>query len=292
MRIGVHPNNIHLALAERWPGALASLDPVFVPYAEGRDSAALLRDGTIDLCGTGSTPPIAAEAAGLDVAYVAASSPRPANGGILVAPDGRARAVAIRSVADLRGRRVALIDGSFHTYLLAKVLEGVGLSLSDVVRVELSPGASLRALDDGEVDAWVAMAPLLDQALAAGRAHLLAPCGATIPNRSVFWTLGERGLSGRDVAQIAAALAAFGDAIGAAPDRAADLLAEGRLAGVDRAAWRRAIGSRDWRIVPADAGLLAEQQAEADTLARHGALPHPVRLSGRIGPTPAPGAAA
>ncbi|MGO8374092.1 ABC transporter, partial [Rhizobium ruizarguesonis] len=42
MRIGVHPHNLHLRLARLWPGAFVDLQPIFVSYAEGRATAALL----------------------------------------------------------------------------------------------------------------------------------------------------------------------------------------------------------------------------------------------------------
>ena len=42
MKIGVHPNNLHLRLARLWPGAFEEFDPEFVAYREGRDTAALL----------------------------------------------------------------------------------------------------------------------------------------------------------------------------------------------------------------------------------------------------------
>jgi len=263
-RIGVHPNNLHLFLAERWPGAFAGLDAVFVSYTEGRDSARLLLEGRIDICGTGSTPPILARAAGADVRYVAASAPRPANGGIVAAPDG-----PIRTIADLVGRRVALLDGSFHTYLLARALEAVGCSLRDVTRVELSPAASLAALGAGTVDAWVAMAPLLDRAIDDGQARLILRCGDSIPNRSVFWTLDRRGVSAGVLDGFTAALSGLGRAIAADPARAAGLLAG---TGADVSAWVRTIAERDWSIFPAGAAILAEQQDEADTLMRHGDL--------------------
>jgi len=96
-----------------------------VTYREGRDTAALLEKGDIHFGGTGSTPPIEADARELSAVYIAASAPRPANGAILVRRDS-----PIRSAADLSGKRISLIDGSFHTYLLARSLEGAGLSLS------------------------------------------------------------------------------------------------------------------------------------------------------------------
>ncbi len=273
LRIGVHPNNLHLLLASRWPGeAWAGVE--FVPYAEGRDSAALLRDGAIDLCGTGSTPPILAGAQGLPVRTLAASATRPANGALVVAATS-----AMTGPADLAGRRVALLDGSFHTYLLARALDTVGLRLPDVERVELSPAASQRALAAGEVDAWVAMAPLLGPAVAAGSVRVLAANTGLIPNRSLFWTLATRGLGPAAVAQVTGALVRFGGTVAADPDTAAGLLADARANDAGRAAWRDAVATRDWTILPVSPAILAEQQQEADTLRRHGDLAMEVRAA-------------
>jgi ABC-type nitrate/sulfonate/bicarbonate transport system substrate-binding protein len=267
IKVGVHPNNLHLFLARRWDDAFGDCDVTFVPYAEGRSSARQLEDGSIDVCGTGSTPPIIAQANGLDVLYIAASASRPANGGIVISPSSR-----IRGVEDLKGCRIALLDGSFHTYLLARVLESAGLRLPDVKRAELSPGASLHALSNGEVEAWVAMAPLLDQSLKAGKARLLAVCGDTIPNRSVFWTLRRRELPADELDAFVRSLVAFGEKISSEPARAARLLADEGADQADLAAWKKAVETRDWHIVPASPEIIAEQQVEADTLLRHGDL--------------------
>ena len=277
LRVGVHPNNLHLVLAQAMPGAFAGLDAEIVPYSEGRSSAKLLAKGHIDVCGTGSTPPILAQAAGMNVVYLAASAPRPANGGLLVG-----RASPIEAISGLKGARVALLDGSFHTYLLARELERVGLQLGDVHRVELSPAASLRALQAGEVDAWVAMAPLLDQSVAAGRVRLLARCGDTIPNRSVFWTLRDRAVPASLLDDFVACLARLGRDIAADPLRAARVLADGGAAEADVAAWRSVVAARDWSIVPAGHDILAEQQAEADTLLRHASLERAIDLAAAL----------
>lgn len=279
LRIGVHPSNLHLTLASHWPDAFSALDPEFVFYPEGRDTGRELSEGCIDVGGTGSTPPIISQVAGLDVLYVAASATRPANGGVLVA-----KRSSIQSVKDLVGKKVALLDGSFHTYLLARVLEGEGLLLKDVERVERAPAPSRDALIAGKVDAWVAMAPLLGQTIADGGARLLVPCGATIPNRSVFWTLGRRKLSPATIDAFVAELARIGAAIASEPDRAARILADLKLGGVDAASWGKAIRERDWSIVPADATIIAEQQDEADTLFRHGDFANRIDLTAALWP--------
>lgn len=271
MKIGVHPSNLHLRLAQAWPGAFEGLEPAFVPYPEGRDTAKLLAGGAIDFGGTGSTPPIAAEAAGLAVVYLAASVPRPANGGLFVRADS-----AVRSVGALRGKRITLVDGSFQTFLLARSLEAEGLRLGDVETVELAAASSLPALLDGSADGWIAMAPRLEQALDDPRLRLIARCGATIPNRSLFWTLAGRGMPENAHAAIATELARIGAEVSRDPRRAAELLA--RAGDADAAAWERVVRSRDFRVVPADDAILREQQDEADTLFRHGYFPRAVRL--------------
>ncbi|KAA6487765.1 ABC transporter substrate-binding protein [Agrobacterium rhizogenes] len=263
LRIGFHPNNLHLSLAARWPGAFADFDPEFVPYQEGRETAAKLAAGAFDIGGTGSTPPILAAASGLSVIYAAGSSPRPANGAILVN-----RQSEIESLADLKGRSVALVDGSFLTYFLAKGLEEAGFELPDVHRHDLLPVPSRDALRSGAIDAWVAMAPHLEQSLSSGEFRVLAHCGATIPNRSTFWTIRERGLSADVIDGFASELARIGNKIQSDPEKAAALLSENGTE-VERRAWTRVVNERDWRVGPASDVILREQQAEADTLFRH-----------------------
>jgi ABC-type phosphate/phosphonate transport system substrate-binding protein len=267
LRIGVHPNNLHLLLAQHWPGAFRGLDVKFVPYPEGRDTGRLISENAFDIGGTGSTPPIISQVAGINVRYVAASVPRPANGAILIR-----KGSSIKQVSDLSGRKIALLDGSFHTYLLARVLEGEAKRLKDVSRVELSPEPSRVALAAGDVDAWIAMAPHLAEALASGEFEQLVACGATIPNRSVFWTISERGLSASSVRAATAGLIDLGQQIGNNLDTAARILSDLKIGGAGFATWRQAVAGRDWHIVAASSEILAEQRDEADTLYRHGEL--------------------
>lgn len=277
MKIGVHSNNLHLRLARLWPGAFADFAPEFVFYGEGRDTGALLDQGAIHFGGTGSTPPIEADAQGLGVVYIAGSAPRPANGAILVRKDS-----PIRSVAALAGQRVALIDGSFHTYLLARSLETEGLGLSDVIRIESATRDAQQDLLDGEVDAWVTMSPRLEKALDRDDLHLLVRCGSTIPNRSLFWTLERYALSPDTRLAIARELDRVGRAVMADIDKAAALLAAQPGSEGDAGSWARVLRSRDFTVVPADREILAEQQDEADTLFRHGHFQKPV-ATGRAG---------
>lgn len=273
MRIGVHPNNLHLRLARLWPGSFAGFEPEFVSYLEGRDTASLLESGKIHFGGTGSTPPIEADAIGLDVRYIAASAPRPANGAIFARADGD-----IRTVADLAGKRISLVDGSFHTYLLARSLEGEGLGLPDVTRIESGNHDSLKELLEGRVDAWVAMSPRLEKVFDRGDLRLIVRCGSTIPNRSLFWTLERHWLSEETVSAIVSELGRIGREVTANVRKAAELLAAEEGSEGDADSWERVLRSRDFSVVAADDAILDEQQQEADTLYRHGHFSNPVAL--------------
>ena len=47
LKIGVHPSNLHLTLAQHWPGAFPDVDVTFVTYPEGRDTGRQLAEGRI-----------------------------------------------------------------------------------------------------------------------------------------------------------------------------------------------------------------------------------------------------
>lgn len=265
MKIGVHPSNLHLRIAQVWPDAFAALDGEFVAYREGRDTGRLITEGKIDFGGTGSTPPITAALGGLPVNYIAASAPRPANGAILVRADS-----PIKSTSDLKHRRIGLVDGSFQTYYLARNLEEAGLSLADIERIEPEVNDALPALLDGRVDAWIAMAPRLENALERDDIRLLSRCGSTIPNRSLFWTLESSGLDAQTRLKIALELARIGREITADPHQAARRLVESGATEASLQGWEKVIASRDFTVIPADETILTEQQTEAEVLHRHG----------------------
>ena len=89
-----------------------------------------LNVGSVDFGTTGETPPIFAQAAGADLQYVAYEPAAPKGEAIVVAKDS-----PLKSVKDLKGKRVALNKGSNVHYLLVKALEKAGLKYEDVQTV-------------------------------------------------------------------------------------------------------------------------------------------------------------
>lgn len=268
MKIGVHPFNLHLRIASVWPKAFADFDPGFVHYGEGRDTLCLLVEGRIDVGGTGSTPAVLAAASGHPVIYLAGSVPRPANGGIFLRADSK-----VSRVAELAGKRVALIKGSFHTYLLARALEAEGLSLSDLHTVEPPNAQLIDLLLSGEIDAWIAMSPQIERTERRADLRLLVRCGTMIPNRSLFWTLAGRQLDESTRAAFATELAHLGAEIDANPQEAAARLVKGGAKEATVEEWTTVIRGRSFAIEAANAQILTEQAEEEAVLRRHRYLP-------------------
>ena len=101
--------------------------PTFTEFPGGPQLLEALNVGSIDFGHAGEAPPIFAQAAGAPLVYVGAETPAPEAEAIIVRDDSR-----IASVAQLRGKRVALNRGSNVHYLLVRALTAAGLSLSDI----------------------------------------------------------------------------------------------------------------------------------------------------------------
>lgn len=113
-----------------------------------------LNVGSIDFGTTGEAPPIFAQAAGADLLYVAHEPPAPTSEAILVPKDS-----ALKSVSELKGKKIALNKGSNVHYLLVRALEDAGLKYSDIQPVYLPPADARATFERGSVDAWVIWDP-------------------------------------------------------------------------------------------------------------------------------------
>ena len=80
----------------------------------------------------------------------------------------------IKSVAELKGKKVAYATGSYAQHLLALLLSNEGLSLDDVETINLGAGDSPAALAAGEVDAIVIWEQFISKLTSDGTAKVLA----------------------------------------------------------------------------------------------------------------------
>ncbi|MFD7426021.1 ABC transporter substrate-binding protein [Streptomyces sp. NPDC059818] len=280
LTIGVHSSNpslYHLYHLSRLGFAQEELAPlgervVFHPYTNGVRTGELLTQGVIDFGGTGSTPPITAQAAGHDIVYTAVSAPRPEHGALLVPEDS-----PVRTVADLKGSTVHLAIGSWQTHLIAKALDDAGLSYADDITAVRSGDDSEQLVRTGEIAAWVAQGDRLAAARRTGGLRTLIRTGDVISDRSVFFTRRDLAESRPEVIEALTRALRRADGWAAAHPRQAAEIASADLGG-SADDWETALETLPWTIEPVTDAFIAEQQEAADIFHRTGFIERPVTV--------------
>jgi sulfonate transport system substrate-binding protein len=137
--------------------------------------------GAIDFGNTGETPPVFAQAAGAPIRYVAYEPPAQRGEAILVQKDS-----PLKSVADLKGKKVAVAKGSNAHYLLVKALEKAGVKYEDITPAFLAPADARAAFESGAVDAWSIWDPYQSAADITLDAKTLTDATGLVPNTQFY----------------------------------------------------------------------------------------------------------
>ncbi len=87
--------------------------------------------------------------------------------------DGIVARKEIKTIADLKGKKIAFSEGSTSHFYLATLLRDAGLSLKDIDAVNMSAGDAGAAFVSGRVDAAVTWEPWLTRGKQAPHGHLL-----------------------------------------------------------------------------------------------------------------------
>jgi sulfonate transport system substrate-binding protein len=235
-----------------------------------------LNVGSIDIGHTGEAPPIFAQAAGAPLVYLAHEPPSPQGEGILV-PNGS----PVKTVADLKGKKVALNKGSNVHYLLVKQLEAAGLQYKDVKTAFLPPADARAAFEQGSVDAWVVWDPFLAAAQTATNATLLADGRGVVSNHEFY--LASRTFAENHPDIIDALLDELNKVDEWAKnnqDELAELLSA--QLGIDVPSLKLAAGRREYGVRPITDEVIAEQQSIADTFAKLGLIPQPIHVKDAV----------
>lgn len=157
LRIGFQKSSVNLTLLKHRGALEQRLQGTKVAWFEftaGPQMLEALSAGSIDFAMTGDTPPIFAQAGGSHLVYVGAEPAKPDNSAVLVKPDS-----PLKSLADLKGKRIALQRGSSAHYLALRAVQQGGLQWSDVTPIYLAPADARAAFERGSVDAWVIWDP-------------------------------------------------------------------------------------------------------------------------------------
>lgn len=150
----------------------------------------------VDIGGVGNTPPVFAAGAGSKITVVAAFHGTSKGDAILVPNDSK-----LTEPQQLKGRSIAVAQGSSANYQLVASLKAAGLSLSDVKVKYLQPADALAAFTAGKVDAWAVWDPYTSQILQAKQGRVLTT-GEGITNGLTFQVAAPSAL--KDAKKVAA----------------------------------------------------------------------------------------
>ena len=246
----------------------------WVEFPAGPQLLEGLNVGSIDVGFVGEAPPIFAQAAGASFVYVGHEPAAPEAEAIVVPKDS-----PVRSVADLKGKKVALNKGSNVHYLLVRALEKAGLKYSDVQPVFLAPADARAAFEKGSVDAWAIWDPFLAAVEKQSGARIVVDGRNGVANNYQFY-LAERGYAEKrpDVLK-----ALFDDSVEqgrwlkANLKQAAAIIAP--LQGLEPAVVELALQRYQFNVAPLSAAVAAEQQKGADTFHELKLIPKAVRIA-------------
>ncbi|VFR23493.1 Alkanesulfonates-binding protein [plant metagenome] len=231
----------------------------WIEFTAGPQMLEGLNVGSIDFACVGETPPVFAQAAGADLVYVANEPPAPKAEKILV-PKGS----PIQSVAELKGKRIALNRGSNVHYLIVKLLEKSGLQYGDV-KVSLLPPADARAaFESGSIDAWVIWDPFAQAAIGQIEARVLADGVGAAHNYNFYLSTATYARKHPEVLKWAIEeVKVTGDWTVANFDAAAEILAP--QIGLSREITRAALENYAYGVTYLNDDVVRNQQEIADT---------------------------
>ena len=244
----------------------------WVEFAYGPPLLEAVNAGAVDYGYTGDAPPIFAQAAKSRIAY-AAVIPARGYGQAIVVPD----ASPIKTLADLKGKKVGVAKGSSAHNLLVSALESADVPWSDITPVYLAPADAASAFGRGAIDAWSIWDPFFAIAEIKQKARPLPVDPRVTVQNSYFLVNSEFLKNHADLVGEINQQVALGTQWAAAHrDEVAQLYAD--ASGVDIVAQKRAVARAEFGFGPMTDKVIAEQQAVADRFHKYGLIPAPIEV--------------
>lgn len=244
----------------------------WVEFQSGPPLLEALNASAIDFGYAGDSPPVFAQAAGVDFVYFAFQPIAGRSAGVLVHKDSPAR-----TVADLRGLKVAFVKGSSAHYQIVRTLASAGLTIADIHPVYLPPADARAAFHNGAVDAWVVWDPFFAVAERDPDNRVLT--NAEIAPSNAF-LLARRPFAVAHPDRVRRFLKTINDTAAWAEthqDQLAETMA--RVTGVDVEAQRVAAARLSYQYGPLTPEVIARQQQVADTFLDLRILPDKVEVA-------------
>jgi sulfonate transport system substrate-binding protein len=235
-----------------------------------------LNVGSIDFGTVGEAPPIFAQAAGADLVYVGHEPPSPGSEAIVVPRDSK-----LRSVAELKGKKVALNKGSNVHFLLLKALEKAGVAYKDIQPVFLPPADARAAFERGSVDAWVIWDPFLAAAEKQLGARVLADGKGLVANHQFYVAARAYAQKNPELVQIAIEELAKVDEWGSKNLKEVSAILSAQT-GLDTGVVELAATRYAYGVKPVSPEVIREQQKIADAFSALKLIPKPISVKDAV----------
>lgn len=141
----------------------------------GGPASVALGSGAIEFTYIGNNPSLRLGAAGADVKAIGLSSWVPSNETLIVVrPDS-----LLKTIAELKGKKVAVLTGTVRHSTFAKALKEAGVSIKEVELLNIGIESSGPALARGDIDAIVESTGPAQKLVDAGGAKVLFDAGVS-----------------------------------------------------------------------------------------------------------------
>lgn len=247
-------------------------------FPAGPQTLEALNAEGIDFGYTGDTPVIFALSGNKPIEYLAYEINSSNAHSLLLAQGSQ-----IKSLQDLKGKRIALMKGSSAHYFLAQILTKANLTWQDIEPIWLTPADARAALDKKSIDAWAIWDPYSSAAQIKDDNRVLVDASALPPAYS-FYLSSPKFLTAhpQEAHKIIETLNQTDDWIQAHPDETIKILAEST--GLDEAIAKKVFENR-LKTVKAqlvDEKTIQEQQKIADLFANLKLIPNAVVLKDHV----------
>lgn len=244
----------------------------WVEFQFGPPMLEALGAGAIDLGPVGDTPPIFAQAGGSNLVYAAATPS--AQHAVLVPKHS-----PIKTVADLKGKKVAFGKGSSAHNVTVKALAIAGLTIKDIEPTYLSPADATAAFNGGNIDAWTVWDPYYAIAETRYDARVIADTSDKRLASSSYY-IAHKDFATRHPAVLSAVLDEVRKVTITAGQNRGDLAAlAAEATGIDVKAWQIAFNRAEFTLGPVTDAHIAQQQQLADTFHSLGIIPKKIKVS-------------
>ncbi len=161
LRIGfqVIPNTEAVAKAKGWhEQTMAGTKIEWMQFDSGRDVNTAMASGSIDIGLVGTTLAASGISSGLDYEVIWIADVIGANEGLVVKQDS-----GIETIADLKGKKIAVTFGSTTQYALLGALKAHNVAERDLQILDMQPNDMLAAWKRGDIDGGYVWHPTLQE---------------------------------------------------------------------------------------------------------------------------------